>query len=154
MLAPWLTQTIELLCLAYLTLEMAIKYKYHGHQYWTRPRNWNLIKATLIVFAVADVVYTFFQFGGLLPGTFRLAPLLRPLVWMSMERSLRRIVVLLGRIFAACAKVLFLLGFVIVWFGACMFVVYDQFCIAPCDRNKYFPNLRISVVSICEFTIE
>jgi hypothetical protein len=73
---------------------------------------------------------------------------------MVMERGLRRIVLLLGQIMAACLEILSVLAAMVVWFGLLLFVLYDQFCTPDpsaesggCIKSDWFPNVAGAIVS-------
>jgi len=120
------SNSIELLCLCYLVMA-----------FWMRSQSgdgpfrrwWHLVRKVLVSIAIADCIAAMFRRDGLVPGTFRVSRLCRPLIYISSRKSVRSTISRLWLAFLDFWEVLAALAaciLVFAWMGLIIFSRSDE----------------------------
>ncbi|CAE7869953.1 TPC1 [Symbiodinium microadriaticum] len=120
------SNSIELLRLCYLVMA-----------FWMRSQSgdgpfrrwWHLVRKVLVSIAIADCVAAMFRRDGLVPGTFRLSRLCRPLIYISSRKTVRSTISRLWLSFLDFWEVLAALAaciLVFAWMGVIIFSRSDE----------------------------
>eukprot|EP01043_Picozoa_sp_COSAG02_P002379 COSAG02_NODE_54_length_43941_cov_54.857990_55_plen_719_part_00 len=141
---------VDLACYAALLAELVVMRCYRGKaDFWGNP--WRKVRLLVVLVGAADCV---FDMGAkhafaLSDGrTWRLAPILRPVICTIGSKSLRKRMLLTVEVLWDIKAMLCLITFFVLWFGAVMFAFFRNFCQPPeCDESAYYGTLPRALLS-------
>ncbi|CAE8655861.1 unnamed protein product [Polarella glacialis] len=123
----FVSNTLETLCLLVF-----------AHRWWIRRRSmgaggvhglWHLSAILLVLIALPDCIVSVFNVSGIVPGSFRLCRLCRPLIFLCFTKSVRSTVdrlLLASRYFWSIIAALALCVMFFVWIGIIAFTNTDE----------------------------
>lgn len=135
---------VDLACYAAFLTELAMMRCYRGKaDFWAN--SWRILRVVVVLVGVVDCVFDMLAKHAfeLADGrAWRLAPILRPVICVIGNKSLRKRMLLALEVLWDIKGMLFLVTFFVLWFGSVMFAVFRQFCKPPeCDETAYYGTL-------------
>ena len=153
-LPTFVSSSIELACCAALLVELALLFCYRGSADFWRS-SWGPVCVAIVLVGTADCVFDNMtaHAADLTPSrTWRLAPILRPIICTVRSNSLRKRMLLMSEVLWDIKDMLLLVAFFVFWFGVVMFAFFKKFCQPPdCDESAYYGTLPRALLST--FTI-
>jgi len=90
------SNALDIFCLLYLA--QTFWHRHRSLKHAAKTRCWHILRSVLVVLALVDCSVAIFNTGGIVPGSFRVCRVCRPLIFMCTTKFLRRT---LNRLFLA-----------------------------------------------------
>ena len=142
---------VDLACYAAFLIELVVAWSSRGRGAFCGSL-WHNARLAVLLVGVADSCFDLLAiahiFGLTTDRTWRLAPIMRPVICTMGNKSLRRRVLLTAEVLWDIKEMLLLLAFLVVWFGAVMFALFRKFCKPPeCNESAYYGTVPRSLLS-------
>ncbi|CAJ1348530.1 unnamed protein product [Effrenium voratum] len=136
------SNTLEILCLLYLAQVCWRRRRTLGEA--AKNSGWHIFRAVLILVALTDCAVAIFNTIGIVPGSFRLCRLCRPLIFMCHTKFIRLTLNRLGSAFLEFWTVLASLALCVIFFVWLAIVIFAR----STEGQHHFSNWFASLASL------